>query len=353
MSTSVLRAAKRFSLGNVLTDRYTPGHGEASRHIIYEWEDEIAAMMGLPLADAAPLRGAGGKGSAVARKLLRVPGVSDAMRALDSWLAPTAKSLYFALSPHRMGHFSTTARVVPAIVDFWKSVDLKYFFRSYGNCPAVLISSREAYSYLKANGCPLEIHHFPLSLPDRYKMQPTDAFEKTLDVAVAGRANKTLLEFMKRYEKDHPQVEYLFQEERPGDDGKLSYISNKRGRIEGLEGRAAYVSLIRSAKVAFYATPGIDGGEARTGGFNPVTPRLFELLAAGCHVVARYPDNDDTRFYELQEICPSADTYDRFAATLDQALGAPPPLARNSAYLQKHYTSARVELLRHIMKRFS
>jgi hypothetical protein len=353
MSTSVPPAAKRFSLGSVLTDRHAPGHGEASRHIIYEWEDQIAAMMGVPLEDAAPLHLANGSAHAVARQLLRVPGVSVAMRAWDSWRAPTAKSLYFALSPQRMGHFSTTARAVPAIVDFWKTVDLKYFFRSYGNCPAVLISSKEAFSYLKENACPLELHHFPLSLPDRYKMQPTDAFEKTLDVAIAGRANKTLLEYIRRYEKDHPNVEYLFQEERPARDGQLNYISNKRGKIAGLEGRASYVGLLRSAKVAFYATPGIDGGEARTGGFNPVTPRLFEILAAGCHVVARYPDNDDTRFYGLQEICPSADTYDQFAATLDRALGAPAPLARNSAYLQRHYTSTRVDLLRQILQRFS
>jgi len=145
----------------------------------------------------------------------------------------------------------------------------------------------------------------------------------------------------------------MFQEERPGGDGALNYISNKRGKIEGLEGRASYVGLLQSAKVAFYATPGIDGGEARTGGFNPVTPRLFEILAAGCHVVARYPDNDDTRFYGLQAICPSTDTYDQFVATLDRALGAPPPVARNSAYLQGHYTSARVERLRQIMQSFS
>jgi len=109
MSTSVPRASKRFSLGGIATDRYTPGHGEASRHIIYEWEDEIAALMGLPLVDAAPWRA---QGSGLTRKLLRVPGVSDAMRAWDSWRAPTAKSLYFTLSPQRMGHFSTTARVV-------------------------------------------------------------------------------------------------------------------------------------------------------------------------------------------------------------------------------------------------
>ena len=33
--------------------------------------------------------------------------------------------------------------------------------------------------------------------------------------------------------------------------------------------------------------------------------------------MARYPDNDDTRFFELNEICPSIDSYDEFAATLN------------------------------------
>lgn len=337
----------RVALRGILTDRFTPGYDSPNRHVVYEWEDQIAGMTGLSLVDSHPARRASeGK---VTKTLHRFPVVADAVRAWDAARAPANKSLYFVLFPQRAGDFSTRASVIPAIIDFWKKTNLNYFFRAYGSSPMVLISSREAFEFLQEKACPLDIRHFPLSLPDRHKLEPSDQFEKTVDVVMAGRANKTLLELMRRYEKDHPDVEYMFQEPPSGGGESLSYRSNKRGLIRDLDGRSSYVSLLRSAKVGFYSTPGMDGGETRTGGFNPVTPRLFEILAAGCHVVARYPDNADTRYFELAQICPSADSYEIFAATLDRALAEPAPIARNSAYLQKHYTSTRVAMLRRIL----
>jgi hypothetical protein len=340
-----LKTHQRLTVGGIYTDRYVPGYDQASYHLVYEWEDQISATAGLPVLDSREPRRL--YESPVARTLLKVPGVFEAFHAVDTLVQHPTKSLYFVMSPQQKTSFSTRANVIPMIVDFWKTVDLPWFYRTYGNAERILISSREAFNFLKERRCPLNLHHFPLSLPDKYAATPETRFEKRYDIVLAGRPNATLLEFMRRYAKDHPDIEFLSQTSH---EGKLCYTSNKRGIVGAFEDRSSYMNLLRASRVGFYATPGIDGGEARTGGFNPVTPRFFELLAAQCQVVARYPDNDDTRFYELNALSPSVDTYEAFEATLTAALRTDPPMDKYSAYLKKHYTSGRVQILDQIFR---
>ncbi len=336
---------QKFSLTQIYTDRYRTGHQEPFRDVIYEWEDQLAASTGLPIVSSTTAL------QAVTPKiLLKSRATEAALRAFDALLAGRAKSLYFCMAPRNQDLAMTSAGVIPVIIDYWKSVDANEFFRGYRNCPAVLITSLEALEYLKKKGCPLNLHHFPLSLPDQYRPQPQADCEKKYDVLFAGRANPLLLEFMRRYAAGHPQVEYLYQ---AGTSDAPTYVSSKNGALGGFTKRPAYMELLKSAKVAFYSTPGIDGGENRTGGMNPVTPRLFELLSAGCHVLARYPDNEDTAFFKLQELCPNIDSYDAFAASLTAALASPPPLRRNSEYLEQHYTSNRGALLQQILRNYN
>lgn len=336
---------KKINVGNIYTDRYMVGHDEPSWQLIHEWEDQVAALTQLPIHDSRRLRR--WHENFVARNLVRVPGAFGVLQVCDALIARDTKSLYFAMSPQRKSSFSVRANVIPIIVDFWKNVDLRAFYRTYANCPMVLISSLEALNFLKSNGCPLNLYHFPLSLPDKYRTSANDQFEKKYDVLIAGRSNPVLLNFLQRYEKEHPDIEYVYQTVI---DGNYCYCSNRSGVIGEFNDRDSYVNLLRASRVGFYSTPGIDGGEKRTGGFNPVTPRLFELLASACHVLARYPDNDDTRFFELNELCPSIDEYDQFAARLTTALSTPPPVERHHAYLEKHYTSARVDLLNRLVE---
>ena len=340
-----MNGTNKINVGSIYTDRFIDGHDEPSRQLIHEWEDELAALTRLPLQDSWERRLL--HENIVARNLVRLPGAFGVLQRCDALLAGTTKSLYFALSPQRKSSFSTRANVIPIIVDFWKTVDLDAFYRTYRNCPMVLITSLEAYNFLRSKGCPLHLYHFPLSLPDRYRTSPSATFEKKYDVLIAGRSNPVLLDFMHRYEKEHPEVEYVYQTVKDGD---YCYCSNRSGVLGAFNDRKSYMDLLRASRVGFYSTPGIDGGEKRTGGFNPVTPRLFELLAAACHVVARYPDNDDTRFYQLNQLCPSVGSYDEFAEALQTALRTPAPFARHHAYLQQHYTSARVELLHQLVQ---
>lgn len=340
----MLSSATKINLGSVYTDRFFQGLDQPSWHLIYEWEDQISEAAGLPLGDTRRARRL--NDNVLARAALKVPGAFPALKMLDAWLAGPSKSLYFAMSPQRKTSFSTRANVVPVVVDFWKTVDLQWFYRTYSNCPLVLISSLEAFNFLKQQDCPLNMRHFPVSLPDKYRPEPDAAYEKKYDVLIAGRPSPVLMNFVKRYEKDHPSVEYVYQSI---EQGKLRYISNKTGMVGAFDNRPSYMSLLQASRVGFYSTPGMDGGEARTGGFNPVTPRLLELLAAQCHVIARYPNNDDTRFFELNDICPSVDSYDAFEETLTTALRVRPDMDRHRTYLEKHYTSARIDLLNQIL----
>lgn len=108
---------------------------------------------------------------------------------------------------------------------------------------------------------------------------------------------------------------------------------------------------MRASKVSFYSTPGLDGGEKRTGGFNPVTPRFLELLSAQCRLLGRYPKNEKTDFYELPKVCPNVGSYDEFEATLLGYLNdTDTSFAAHREVLDKHYTSRRAQELRELLK---
>ena len=172
-----------------------------------------------------------------------------------------------------------------------------------------------------------------MTLPSMYRLNPAQSFDKKIDIILAGRKNPVLWNFLKQYEAAHPDVEYLHQIRK---DGELYYESNKKGIVGKFHTRREYMNLLKTAKVAFYATPGMDGGERRTGGFNPVTPRLFELLSGGCHIIARYPKTVETDYYRLDEICPSITTYPAFESQLSNALKSSPPTEANQGKGRRH-----------------
>ena len=111
--------------------------------------------------------------------------------------------------------------------------------------------------------------------------------------------------------------------------------------------------MIRSSKITCYSTPGLDDSKADTSTFNQVTPRLFEMIAGGCYVLAHYPDNADTRFYELDKYVGNIPDYATFEAKLDQLRQAPPmDFSLANEFLDKHYTSTRVAMLFSILDKY-
>lgn len=324
--------------------------------MIYEWEDDLSVRLGVPVLNALPVfrklfinR--------FSRKVLALAG-ADALLGASNLVERTnvlrpSKGYYlvFELGVNTEPNFSTSSKAIPAFIDLWKQTDLPAFERIYQNCPLVLISSLETLVYLQTKGCKLNLAHFPLSLSDRYKAAPNTIYEKKYDILLAGRldvrTSQTLRDYLQTFIQKYPDVEFLYQQEI---DGKFCYVSNQRGMIGEFQTREEYIQLLRASKISFYSTPGMDGGDKRTGGFNPVTPRYLELLSAQCLLLGRYPDNEETRFYELDRVCPNITSYAHFEKTIMGYLKQKAvPLEIYDSILQKHYTSVRAKQLQSLV----
>ncbi len=338
-------------LEGIFTDRYFQQW--PSWHLVYEWEDILAQQLSLKLIDS---RSAAVTTPFADRALISI---ARRLKLHDRTLLKYADkfasgplNFCFEMFPQNAFNYHGSRHTIPCIIDFWKNQDLTSFYKAYNNCKAVLISSKEVFDWLKDNDCRLNIYHFPLSLSDIY-MQDTSGFpEKRYDVILAGRTSPVFIEYLKVYESLHPALEYLQAEHI---DGQLYFRSNKTGLLGNFHKRNDYMNLLSQCRSAFYSTPGIDGNEARTGGFNPVTPRLFELAASGCNIIARYPENADTKFFNLEEYYPSVSSYEQFETQLCKALNTDPgkTLNRNRNFLKDNYTSGRAALLKDILTRLN
>ncbi|MDL2323269.1 glycosyltransferase family 1 protein [Bacteroidales bacterium OttesenSCG-928-A17] len=242
------------------------------------------------------------------------------------------------------------SNVLPIIIDYWLSEEqYEEFCNYYSSTKCLLITSKEVYTYLLSKNIPIPIKHFPLSIPDDNVSADYLHCPKEFDFLFAGRRDPVFWEYMKLYEKEHPEIEYLYQEL---EEQKPVYISNKRGKLEGdFFSREGYLNLLRKSRITFYATPGMDKTK-NANGFNQVTPRFLELLASGCLVMGRYIENPDTEFYELNKYCPLVETYDDFKSTLnlffDREWSAN-HISHYYTYLQKHITSTRTPILKQIL----
>jgi hypothetical protein len=344
-------------LADILSSRYfekNPNH-----HLIYEWEEDFSSALSLPIVNAKPLyrKAIYNRGT---KELINNFGES-ALHKVNNIinLSTLAKrqlgySFVFDLDVVTVPDFSTTSRAIPLMIDFWKTVDLANFYKTYRNCKLILISSLEAFNYLKANNCPLPIEHLGLSLSDRYRLAEDTRYEKQYDILLAGRlnirTNQVLRDYLEEFIHKYPDTEYLCQQEI---NGEYYYVSNKRGTIGKFHTRQDYINLLRASKISFYSTPGLDGGEKRTGGFNPVTPRYLELLSAQCLLLGKYPKNEETDFYELPKVCPNISSYEEFETTLLGYLQQKnSSFATHREILDKHYTSRRAQQLVEILRQY-
>ncbi len=323
----------------ILTDRHYQDW--PSWQIIYEWENELSSFLKLPIKNSPPIpkklvNKLFGK---VDRNLFNGR-IGSSLNNLH--LKDQGHSLYFEMTPKDYKDFSNNSKTIPVIIDFFNISYIKRLKKQYKHCPYILVTSLEVFHLLRENGFRSNVIHFPMSLPTMYKLKTDQYFEKKYDIVLVGRINVALWNFLKQYEINHPEIEYLYSFVQNGE----LYYKNNRGAILGkFHSRSEYIRLIRLARVSFYATPGIDGGEIRSNGFNPVTPRFFELLAAGCHVLARYPQSVETEYYNMGSISPSISTYEEFESELNIALNSTPPIKRNSEYLSSHYMSNKIKIL--------
>lgn len=328
-------------LGKIRTDRFH--QHKYWFQIVYEWEDEFSKALGIPLVSNKHSF----YDNEFALKVIGKWGIYKLFQWADRITQTKVKDVYFDMGPRFTYTHAASPNVIPIIIDFWKYIDLKRFNSVYANCPLVCISSLEALEYIKESGSTLRLAFLPLSLPDKYQIDTNKPYEKDFDFVMAGRKNPVLQQYLQQFAEENPEIEYITTIE----EGKsLYYHSNKQGIVGPADTHEQYLEMIKRAKIAFYATPGIDGGEVRTGGFNPVTPRLFELLYAGCHVIGRYPKTIETDYFQLDQICPAVQSYDAFKDLANQYLSKrEQPLEKNRAYLQNHYTSKRAALLKDLI----
>lgn len=305
----------------------------ASFDIVYEWEDDFKRCLNLKLEY---------KKAWHIGTLRRLPFVNLFARY---W----RNTFCFEMSPF-LGdvRLDNSVKVVPCIIDFFlREAEMPKFIKNYSKHKIVLLSSRECLDfvndYIEKNkvAC-FKTGHLPLSISDKYAITPYTIFDKQYDLVLMGRQNPVLEEFLKTYLETHKDLVYVYWKFV---NGQLIHYTNKGECLGNIDTRDKYISLMRKARCGLYSTPGIDGGEARTNGFNQVTPRFLELIASGCHVIARYKMNADVSFFELNKFSPSVETYEQFESMLDNARTTDVNMKLYSDYLQKHYTSLRASQL--------
>lgn len=306
-----------------------------SYDLVYEWEDEISKILSVPIKDEHSYL--------YNRILKRIP-------LLTRVLQTNKDCFIFEMSPVVKNRINNKKNIIPCIIDYYLADKyLSDFIFSYIKNKIVCISSKEVYGYLIDRNVDshLNLFHLPLSISDKYEIKSDTTFEKKYDLVLMGRQNSVLESFLKRYVDEHRDFNYVYRKQI----GKsFMYYTSKGECIGDINTRQKYMNLMRQAKCGLYATPGIDGGEKRTNGFNQVTPRFLELLACGCHIIARYPKNSDTQFFQIERFSKSIETYEEFEIALNYARENEVDMCKYSEYLSKHYTSQRAKLLSNLLK---
>lgn len=253
----------------------------------------------------------------------------------------------FDASTKQQDGIYNSKRYIPCLIDWFLNEEMyANFIKAYKNNPLVLVSSREVYEYLKEKKCPIKIAHFPLSLSDKYRIDIT--YEKKYDLIIAGRQNPLLMEFVEKYERKYPETKIV---RRKYENGHFLYYLSSTGETLSIgDTREQYMELLRKSRIALYTTPGMDGTRPDANGWNQVTPRFLEEISSLCHVIARYPDNADTRWYEMSKICKCVESYEEFECMMNRYAQEEVDINLYKDYLKKHYTSERAKLLHQILK---
>jgi hypothetical protein len=263
---------------------------------------------------------------------------------LASFFQTNVPTFTFVMLPIASPHGNNKKNIIPCMIDFFcrSNNELQQFYKRYAKNPLVLISSKEAYDYLVSVNCPLNIKHLALSISDKYRIDDKTTFEKRYDVVMLGRQNKVLQEFLNEYSENHKDLTYVYGKK---EGRNFRYYDQGGADLGCMSSRDEYMNLMKQSRIGLYATPAMDGGRTDTNGFNQVTPRFLEYIVSGCHVLARYPKNSDTDFYELDRMSTRIETYEQFETAMDELRNKEVDVPRYSQYLENHYTSVRVQTL--------
>jgi len=323
-------------------------NSEVYTALIYEWEDDYSKYLNIPIYSFNKSKE---KYIRFFFKILSKLKFIALVQSIDKLRNPKSLILVFELCPRTYFSFQVLSNKIPFIIDFDYKVNLDVFYSVYKNCKLILISSLEAYNYLRINNCPLNIAHLPLSIPDKYKVDINTPKEKEFDVIVV-RSNNVFMEYLEKYSIKFPEFEYVV---RRWEGTQLYrnnvYYSNKRGILGEYSDRSSYLNLLKKAKVALYATPGLDDSNKRF--MNHVTPSLFEFISSGCRIISRYPENSETIYFNLETISPNIDTYEKFEKILSKYIedNSLDYLKKSEIFLKTVYTGNQIIKLKAILNK--
>lgn len=329
-------------LRNIITRRLIEKH--SSWDLVFEWEDEIRDILNCHFYYTKKYFRGRGK---VEKLIKKFP-------FLYFLLQTYRKSFVFEMMEFRKEHINNKSNIVPCIIDCYpNSYPLNTFISQYCNNRIVFLTSKQVYDYYKEQELPFKIAHLPISLPSKYAITSQTKFSKCYDAALIGRPNPILESYLGRYAAEHPSFTYVYHKLI---DNNHCYLVSDGANLGDLDTRDKYMSLLKKVRVGLYSTSGMDNDKlsvtkyvVNTGEFHQVTPRYLEMIACGCHIMARYEDNSDTEYFELTKFCESINTYEQFENKMNLYLSTEPDLNLYSAYLKKHYTSVRAYELNEIL----
>lgn len=310
--------------------------------IVWEWEDAVAARLGLVVAEQKPYLN-GAKASIFDRLLFRKNIFPFSQMFLGHRDLP---ALCFHMNPPYIRGWLTRENVIPVIIDCWRS-DLARVPEIFGRHKAIFVCNLEAVEILKATAPSLPVHYLPMSIPESYV--PKNIPNKDIDLLCYSRTHPDLVCWARRFVAEHPQVRLYrtgTHEGRP-----ILYDGDKKTDLG--DSRDAVLATLARSKIVLQSSPGLCKEELpRTGGFSPVTPRFFEAAAHCCHMVGIYPDNKEFMGSNIPDVCQRVGSYAEFYESVERLLAAPfgcREMQRNRDFIRKNSTERRADEIQQFM----
>jgi hypothetical protein len=245
-----------------------------------------------------------------------------------------------------VNHYIYQPNCIPIFIDCFGDM-IEYIPLLCKKNPLVFVTDYEVYMILQKTSIAVKIRYIPLSISDFYFNQKMP--EKKFDVIQMGRLNPILHTWMLEVVRKFPEIDYVYSS-RNNDIN--SYVSTATGLLaDKTDTRSEFMQLLGSSRISLVSSPGIDGGEARTGGFNPVTPRFYESAVNYCKLVGRFPDNPDFLYNNVASVCDRPANYEEFEAVILKMLSEPFILTQDyKLFLESHLTSTTAQAIREALR---
>lgn len=304
--------------------------------IVWEWEDAICTELDIACKNRSTY--CFGQNISIIDRVL----YHEKISFLDSMRNTECKAIHFWMNPPYHRGPLTKPSVIPIIIDCWRH-ELRRVAKYFSNHRAIFIGSLEAVIKLREDES-LPVYFLPVSLPQAARLPFIP--EKDIDILTYSRTHYDLLDWGKRLSIKMPKIQYVHAFTRNG----RSYVRDKYGEKEMPIDRANLMNLLRRSKVVLQSSPGLEEcNKARTGGFNPVTPRFLEAASCYCQMVGIYPSNPDFMEMNVSQVCHRVNNYEEFESVVTQALLNPFNEAMKAIFdqwLDDHSTEVRARYIK-------